>query len=150
RLQLGSADVSLSADLRLTVSIEGPAPVEVDAPTALTASPDWRVRAGRARIVQLPGGRERYEQSFQLEPFQTGERVPLPLNPWHFRTKNEIRDWPVTGPAQEIRAHSTVWKPDLSFARPIPGVEPFPPVKKQNPIWPAAILALAVLAAAAT
>jgi Domain of unknown function (DUF4381) len=149
RLQLETTDVSLSAHLRLTISVEGPAPVEVDAPPALTASPDWRVRPGRSTVVALPGGRERYEQSFQLEPFQTGDRVPLPLEPWHFRTRNEVRDWTLTWPPQEVRVHSSVAEPDLSFARPVTGVEPLPPLPLRKPVWPAAILALVALAAAA-
>jgi hypothetical protein len=147
RLRLESNDVSLSSDLRLTITVEGPAPVEVEGPPELTTSPDWRVRAGRASVVPQPAGRERYEQSFQLEPFQTGDRVPLPLEPWHFRTKNEVRDWTLVWPAQEIRVHSSVPEPDLSFARSVTGIEPSPPVPKRRQIWPVVLFVLVVLLA---
>ncbi|HEV3146505.1 MAG TPA: hypothetical protein VGZ47_21640 [Gemmataceae bacterium] len=149
RLQVDSTDVSLSGELRLTVSVEGPAPVEVEAPMALTGSPDWRVRPGRPTVTQFSGGRERFEQSFQLEPFQVGDKVSLPLEPWHFRTKNEVRDWTLTWSALDIRVHSTVPEPDLSFARPITSVEKLPQIPERRLIWPAVVLTLAVLGATA-
>jgi len=149
QLRLESNEVSLSSELRLTVTIEGPAPVEADAPTALTASPDWRVHAGRVTVTSLPGNHERFEQSFRLEPYQIGDHVPLPFEPWHFRTKNEVRDWTLTWPAQEIRVHSSVPEPDLSFARSITGIEPLPPVAERRRIWPVVLFVLVILGVAA-
>src|SRR5579864_7999790 len=91
RLESDRTEVALSGELRITLSIEGPAPIEVDSPRLLSQSPDWRVRAGLPKTMSLPSGRERWEQSFQLAPYQAGN-VALPFEPVRFRMQNELRD----------------------------------------------------------
>src|SRR5438876_5084469 len=72
RLIVDAAQMALSAELRVTVSVEGPSPVEVEVPRPITTSPDWRVNPLPPKTTALPGGWERWEQTFRLEPFQVG------------------------------------------------------------------------------
>ncbi|MFL5340097.1 MAG: hypothetical protein ACJ8F7_08090 [Gemmataceae bacterium] len=152
RVSLDRAELPLSGELTVVISVEGPAPVEVEPPRPLTQSPDWRVRPGKPKTTALPGGRERWEQSFRLEPFQAG-KVALPLEPLRYRTKNELRDWSLGWPPLEVRVTSEVGEPDLGKARTVTGIDELPPeVKAQFP-WvavagSAALLFLAGAAAA--
>jgi hypothetical protein len=135
RLESDRSEVALSGELRITLSIEGSAPVEVESPRPLSSSPDWRVRAGQPKTVALSGGRERWEQSFQLAPYQAGH-VTLPLEPVQFRTQNELRDRSVSWPPLEIRVTSEVSEADLSKARGVTGIDELPPLPSSQFLWP--------------
>jgi len=147
RVSLDRAEVPLSGELNVTLSIEGPAPVEVEPPRPLTPSPDWRVRPGQPKTVTLPNGRERWEQSFRLEPFQSG-RVALPLEPVRYRTKNELRDWTLTWPPLEVQVTSEVGEPDLGKARGVTGIDELPPIPTSAFPWTYVVLAGIVFASA--
>ena len=79
-LTLSAAEVPLSDPLLATVSILGPAPLAVSVPAPLlveTSRPYWQVRpTGAASVEKLPDGRERWTQSYRLEPFTAGDSVP--------------------------------------------------------------------------
>jgi len=70
------AACALSESVRVTLSLEGAAPLRVELPKMLlTADADsaWRVRAdGEARITALPNNRERWEQRLRLDPYVEG------------------------------------------------------------------------------
>jgi hypothetical protein len=147
RLERNEAVVSLSGELRITVSIEGPAPVEVEIPTPLTASKDWRVRTLSPKSSLLSDGRERWEQSFLLEPFQVGS-VPLKLEPIHYRTGNEVLDWPLTWKPLEIKVVSVVSDPDREAPRPVTDIEIESRPERQS-AWRYAILLIVPIGVAA-
>src|SRR5947207_1647528 len=76
RLSIDRSEVELSGELRVVISIQGPAPIEVDLPRPLTATTDWQVGTSPPQTVSLGEGVERWQQSFRFKPFQTGH-VPL-------------------------------------------------------------------------
>ena len=139
RVESDRSDIALSGELRLTLSVEGPAPVEVEPPRPLSASPDWRVRAGQPKTTSLPASRERWEQSFQLIPFQSG-RVALPLEPLRFRTQNELRDRSVSWPPLEVQVMSEISDAELSKARGVTGIDELPPLPSAKSHWPIVIV----------
>jgi hypothetical protein len=143
RLEQDASEIKLSGELRITVSIEGPAPVEVEIPQPLTASRDWRVRVLPPKASPLADGRERWEQSFVLEPFQVG-KVPLKLAPIHYRTGNEVLDWPLNWRPLEINVVSQVEDPDRTAARSVTDIEIVPPPEKVISWWYAALMIVPV------
>jgi hypothetical protein len=145
RLSIDRSEIELSGELHLKVSIEGPAPVEVDLPRPLTTSNDWQVTPSPPRTEPLENGRVRWQQSFRLKPFQTGT-VPLALQPIRYRTGNEVRDWEVTWPSRHVQVTSSVTSPDLGSARPVTDIESLPPVEpSSNNWWVAAIVAIVMI-----
>lgn len=70
------AACALSETVRVTLSLEGPAPLRVELPKMLlTADADsaWRVRPdGAPSITALPNKRERWEQRYRLDPYVEG------------------------------------------------------------------------------
>ncbi len=134
RLTLDAAKVALSGEVRLTLSIEGPAPVEVDVPHPLVNSPDWRTRADAPQSTTLADGRQRWQQSFHLEPFRVGD-VALALQPLRYRTGNEVRDWQLVWPANNIEVTSSVKDVELGSARPVTDIDRLPPVDQQEHSW---------------
>jgi len=148
RLELDARAVALSGELKLTLSIEGPSPVEAEPPRPLTRSPDWRVRANAPTSTSLPNGRVRWQQSFYLEPFQAGSHVPLPLEPIRYRTGNELRDWTVVWETQMIRVTTTVPDADLAYAKTVTDIEEVPPdPSPQFKLWIGALLLTVALGA---
>lgn len=82
-VEVDSRTVPLSGSLRVTLRIEGTAPLRVTLPKNLLArevATFWRIRpAGPSKTEQLPQGRERFEQRFELSPYRAGEAVPFLL-----------------------------------------------------------------------
>src|SRR5262245_42146248 len=72
RQWIDRGDVELSGELRLRICIEGPAPIEVDLPRPLVTANDWQVTPLAPQTESLADGRERWQQTFRLKPFQTG------------------------------------------------------------------------------
>src|SRR5262245_28510860 len=134
RLSIDRSEVELSGELRVRVSIEGPGPIEVDVPRALAATPDWQVTTSPPKTESLGEGVERWQQTFRFKPYQTG-RVPLKLQPIRYRTGNEVRDWELTWPPQNIGVTSSIETPDLGSARPVTDIEPLPPVEPDSHRW---------------
>jgi hypothetical protein len=134
RFTLDSSKIALSSELRLTLIIEGPAPVEVDVPQPLVNSPDWRTHADAPQSTALPNGRERWQQSFHLEPFRVGD-VALALQPLRYRTGNEVRDWQLVWPSSNIAVSSSVKDVELGSARPVTDIDRLPPVERPTGNW---------------
>jgi hypothetical protein len=146
-LAVNSLKIALSDELRLTMTLEGPAPVEVEVPRQLTASTDWRVRAEPPRVVALDGGRERWTQSFVLDPYNVG-KIPLKFEPIQFRVGIEVLEWPLNWKPLEIQVESMVKDPDRAAPRPVTGIEELPPLPSRSRgryAWLLAIPAAALL-----
>ncbi len=125
RLEIDSSEISLSGELRVTVSIEGPAPIEADVPRMPTLSHDWSVRTLPPKTSLLPGGRERWEQTFVFVPYQVGP-VSLKLEPIRYRTGHEVLEWPLTWKPLEIRVVSVVRDLDRDAPRSVTDIETLP------------------------
>jgi hypothetical protein len=82
-VEVDARTVSLSGALRVTLRIEGTAPLRVTLPKNLLArevATFWRIRpVGPAKTEPLPEARERFEQRFEVSPYRAGEAVPFLL-----------------------------------------------------------------------
>jgi hypothetical protein len=119
RVELNRMEVSLADTLTVVVSVEGPAPLAVEPIATLTMSSLWQVRSTSPQTKPLDGGRERWQQTFHLEPLQLMEE-PLQLTPLR------------------VGEHTLAWKPiplvvttlitnaELSEARDITPIERLP------------------------
>jgi len=95
KLQLDRTVLTLSAHMFLTLTVEGPVPLEVERIGEITTSKDWEERAvGEPEIAILPNGRLRWRQTYRLEPRQPG-KLELPVSPTRFRfgPKPPKDDW---------------------------------------------------------
>jgi hypothetical protein len=133
----------LADEARLTLQVEGSAPLEVKLPAKLTQSAGWKASSsGPPVTTPLPKGRTRWQQTFDLEPLQKGKQ-PLQLEPLTFQEQGG--DWQtVTWKPIPIQVTTDV-VPDLGSAHDITSIEELPPA----PTWPlwlaAAVAGLGIL-----
>ena len=80
--------LTLTDSVRVTLTIEGAAPLRVELPKQLLtadADPAWRIRPdppGRvATLTALGGGRERWQQVYRLTPYVPGTPLRAAFNP---------------------------------------------------------------------
>jgi hypothetical protein len=153
RLRLSAAEVRLSGELRLTMTVEGPAPVVVEPlPSPWAVGVDWRVTpAGPPETEPLPAGRQRWHQAFRAAPFRPGDEVPLALKPVRFRAGGspQVRELDFAESPLPVRVRTEVLQPELKDIRPPTGVEEETPAPadRSGVAWLA--VALGVLAAVA-
>ncbi len=101
-----STEVKLSEPVRLTLTIEGPAPMRgaVQLPEPLLtadANGSWRIRTdGEVEVTPLPNGREQWKRVYRLDPFVPKELLGKPLRV----TFNPVtvNGQPVTWPAVDV------------------------------------------------
>jgi len=75
RAQVDAGEIRLSGEVKLSLSVEGPGPLSVTLPKPLITKPGtWRVRDDGLPLREvLPGGRERWSQTFHLSPLVPGQ-----------------------------------------------------------------------------
>lgn len=116
--------VTLSDSVRITFTIEGPAPLRVEPPKQLLtadANSAWRIRSeGTAALTSLPNGRELWRQVYRLDPYIPGELI-VTFAP--FTVNGQL----VGGPAIAINVTKTVAEADPNAARPVTPPEDVPP-----------------------
>jgi hypothetical protein len=125
--------IQLSGHLQVKLAVEGPAPLRVELPTTLLdAESDlaWRLRpAAPPTLSALPGGRERWSQTFRLDPFARGKAVHVAFAPLKVQAGGEpAREVPVTAFEVEVQSRfdNPEVKPDPSKAT-VTGIEELPP-----------------------
>jgi hypothetical protein len=119
---------TLSGSVRVTVSIEGPAPLLVEPPKPLLsadANAAWRIRPDKdspAAVAPAGNGRERWQQVYRLDPYHFGESLVITFAP--FTVNGRV----VRVPAVEVAVSKTVAGADAA-ARPVTPPEdvPVPP-----------------------
>lgn len=142
------ASCALSESVRVTLSLEGPAPLRVELPKQLlTADADsaWRVRPdGDARVTPLPNNRERWEQRYRLDPYVEG--APLVASFAPVKANGEA----VTFPAVRVTVEKKVGANTAVLPVTPPEDPPAPPdVERANPLpWIAGAVALVCFALA--
>ncbi|AMV23262.1 hypothetical protein VT84_02555 [Gemmata sp. SH-PL17] len=105
--QVNQTQVKLSQSVRVTLAIEGPAPLRgaMELPKSLlTADADasWRIRPdGEAEIKPLSNGRERWQQVYRLDPYVPGKPLRATFNPVTVNRQS------VTWPAVEVTVERT-------------------------------------------
>lgn len=139
------AACALSETVRVTLSLEGPAPLRVELPKMLlTADADsaWRVRPdGEARVTALPNNRERWEQRLRLDPYVEG--APLVASFATVKANGEA----ITFPAVRVTVEKKVSANTAVLPVTPPEDPPHPPdVERVNPLpWIAAGVVLVCL-----
>lgn len=141
--------IRLSESLRVTLSVEGPAPLRID----LTESiPDeqsaivWRVRpVGPARSEQLPNQRERWSREFRADPFAVGQPLTLSFAPATVRFGTDPRPHTIDWPPLEVAVTSSLTNPTPDDIRPITGIEPVAIPNVEESEWPRVTIAAIVI-----
>lgn len=143
--------VRLSEFVRVTLAVEGSAPLRVELPPAVVDAPSadvWRVRPlGPAATADLPDGRQRWEQSFRADPYVPGSPVRLGFAPATVSDGTDARQTDATFPHVEVRVTTDIADASTTSIRPITGVEDPPPVTPTPPPSPWPWLAAGALAA---
>jgi len=133
---------ALSESVRVTLSLEGPAPLRVEVPKALlTADADsaWRIRPdGAPSVTALPNNRERWEQRLRLDPYVEG--APLVASFAPVKANGES----VTFPAVRVTVEKKVGANTAVLPVTPPEDPPAPPdAERANPLpWIAGAVAL--------
>jgi hypothetical protein len=142
--------VSLTDDVRLTLTAEGAAPLAVE-PVTFGDSPGWRVRATEPpTVVDRPAGRQKWTQSFRLSPDRPGD---MPVQPHRIRVHAAGRETPVEIDWRPLTVQVTtsLARVDLDEARGVTGPEPAPAATvalwRDERVWAALIGVIAVTAA---
>ena len=129
--------ITLAESARLTLALEGPVPLRVELPDRVEQllAPEsaivWRLRpTGPAVTTPLPGGRERWERGFRLDPFASGKEIPLALNPVRVRAGTALDAVDINWPSPTLRVDVTINEARPDGARPVTGFEEIatPPV----------------------
>jgi hypothetical protein len=129
RASLDSNDIRLSGDVRLTVSVEGPGPLEVTPPKPLLTKPNlWRVRDDGLPLREiLSGGRERWSQVYRLSPLVPGTPA-VALGKLTIRPGGEqdvVIEWKDLEFA--VRVVTNIEAPSVDSLRPPTDIEQLPP-----------------------
>ncbi len=148
-----AAQIRLSGEVRVRLTVEGPAPLEVTRPKALLSTTGlWRVREDGLPVRQvLLGNRQEWVQEYRLSPLVPGDAVPINLAPLTAEAGvpgKVVIDFKASLPVKVTTAITTPSPDDL---RPVTGIEETPPpAEKPAPPppwwWLAFAGALAVLA----
>lgn len=131
--------VRLSESVRVTLAVEGPAPLRVEPPEpqkllAGEAAAAWRIRpAGGVTVDDLPGGRQRWSQAYRLDPYVAGEQVPVAFAPIGVAAGGATAAQPVTWPAAEVKVTTAIADAKAEAARPVTGIEELPPRPGDDP-----------------
>lgn len=151
--------ITLSEAVRITVTIEGPAPLRVEVPEKVLApesSLTWEIHPdGPAKVEPIEKGRERWTQTFRLKPWLPGEKVAIAFAAFKVTAGNALNPQSLTLPATAIAVITGVAEPKPENARPVTGIEELPPLIVEPPDrvgWlivggVTTVFALAVLAA---
>jgi hypothetical protein len=121
----GRPQIRLSSAVRITLTVEGLSPLEVE-PWKMETDP-WQSRpTGPPEVTKLKDGRERWRQSFRLSPQSPGKEVALQLAPLHYRERDgALQDAAWKPVAVDVLTRWT--NPTLADAEDITPIEELPP-----------------------
>ncbi len=142
--------IRLSSSLTLKAAFEGPAPLRVEVPSEVLSDESaqvWQIApVGSAKLVDLPGGTQRWSQDFKLSPFAPGDAVPLALREFSVTAGGDAAPKSIAFPALTIRVETSIKSIGIEEARPITGIEELPPLPPRPAIPPGVIgFAIAVV-----
>jgi hypothetical protein len=136
----------LSESLRATLTIQGEAPLRVELPKPLLdpiTDRDWKIQPlGSPGVTQLPDGRERWTQTYRLDPYVPGKGMPV-----IFAAVN-VNGREVLPGGFEVNVITTITEAKAEAAKPVTGIEELPPPPSDNamslsPWWGIAVVAVA-------
>lgn len=130
--------VRLSESLKATLTVEGTAPLRVELPKPLlepVSDRDWKIQPlGKPAVTPAGPGRERWTQTFRLDPYVAGESLDVIFAP----LKANGRELSPGG--FSVAVVSTVPEAKANAARPVTGIEELPPppeapAARVHPVW---------------
>lgn len=132
KLVEGRVEIRLSSVVKVTLSVEGPATLEVESakPAELTKSRFWTVpEAGTPEFVALANKKVKWRRAYTLDPQNKGD-LPLQIVPLRYRMEAGKGEWhDVNWKEVIIRVTTDVQPVDPSQLRDIPGPEAIPETK---------------------
>jgi hypothetical protein len=140
--------IELSQWLTSTLTIEGPAPLRVELPKPLLVPEtlrDWKIQpSGPATVTPLDGNRERWEQSFRMDPYDFGKSMPVAFA----QVRVNGRDVPGAGFEVTVEDPKLELKPGSSMT--VTGIEHLPPPTppETSGLWWWSVLLMSLVAAA--
>ena len=130
-----SPKIRLSDSIRVTLAIEGPAPLRVELPEPLLAPEsdrDWGIQpAGPAKVTPAGENRERWVQVYQLDPFVPGESQTVLFAPL------KVNGREIPGPGCEVTVLPLTTEASGEVSRPVTPIEevPPPPEPSSSTVW---------------
>lgn len=127
-VDIDAAEIRLSGELRLTLSIEGPEPLDVTRPKRLLAEGGlWRVREKGLPLRELlPEKRQRWTQEYHLSPLAPGDAIQIPLNELTLRAGSPEDVQIAWSQKLSVRVITKITQPSVEELRPVTGIELFP------------------------
>jgi len=132
--------ILLSGSTQLALALEGPSPMRIDLPnepeSLLThdSATVWQIRPlGSPKITPLEAGRERWEQSFRLNPFLPGDKLTIAFAPLKVFVGGQLNSQEIVFPSKEVRVQTTIADARADSARPVTGIEEVPKVEPPPP-----------------
>lgn len=129
-----AVEIRLSGEVRVRLTVEGPAPLEVTRPKPLLSTTGlWRVREDGLPVRQvLLGNRQEWVQEYRLSPLVPNDALPINLAPFVVKA----------GPPTDVRVEfakflpvkvTTTAKPDADTLIPPTGIEETPETPPKPP-----------------
>jgi hypothetical protein len=133
QVEIDRKAVALSGEVLLTLTVEGPARVEVVQPRPLLTKASnqlWRVRETELPLVEnLEKDRQRWRQVFRLSPFVTGPAIEIAPAPLHVKTGNALEMEITWSGLAAVEVTTSIKDADPTLLRSITGIEPAPAAK---------------------
>jgi hypothetical protein len=131
-VQADRTQVRLSESVRVTLSVEGEAPLRVEVPDEILneeSAPAWRARPdGPATVTDLPGNRQRWARAYRLDPYLPGKPLRLGFAPARAFAGTDPQPKEVAWGPVNITVTSEVTGASAVEARHPTGIEELPPV----------------------
>jgi len=141
KTEAGQVEIRLSDELSLTLSVVGPASLEVAQVQELTPSKDWQLRnKSEPQNTPVDGNQVRWEQSFTLVPLKPGD-LPLQLANLRYRFAPSTDAWQeASWRPIPVRIVTEIEHADLSELRDVTPPEEVPPEPASR--WPYVLLGI--------
>jgi hypothetical protein len=144
RASLDAAEIRLSGEMKLTISVEAPGPLTVTAPKPLLTKGNlWRVREDGLPTREVGGKREKWTQVYRLSPLVPG-KPEIALGAFSIRDgtgRDSVIDWNDQSLTAEVK--TTIESPSVESLRPATDIEQLPPppiVESGSSSWLFAII----------
>ena len=139
--KLDSTEVRLSGELSLTLTVDGPVPLEVTRPKPLLSGAGlWRVREEGIPLRELlPNDRQRWVMTYRLAPLIPGDAVKVSLSPLSMRAGTPD-DVPIAwANSFTVKVTTSITQASADDLRPATGIENGPSdetiASESSPLW---------------
>jgi hypothetical protein len=152
RASLDAAEIRLSGEVRLTITVEAPGQLTVTPPKPLLTKGNlWRVREDGLPTREVGGKREKWTQVYRLSPLVPG-KPEIALGAFSVRDgtgRDTVIDWNHQALTAEVK--TTIESPSVESLRPATDVEQLPPppaIERGRSSWLFAVVPALLIVAA--